>query len=790
LGKNLPFGEVFALDKALPERAGACKPEGLSKTDPRAVWKHPLAIAAAFTVITLAIYSPSLHHQFLLYDDQQYVTENPHVIGGLTAANIRWAFGYHAANWHPLTWLSHMLDCQIFGLNAEGHHFMNILLHALNAGLLFLAMNRLTGKPGRSAFVAALFAWHPLHVESVAWIAERKDLLCAFFWFSTTVAYTRCGELRNKGAADRKKASGLGWYSATLLLFILALMSKPMAVTLPFVLLLLDYWPLRRIKTAGIIRVLIEKAPLFALSAAACFLTTRAQQQAIISTRGLPVPERIGHAALAYVHYVWALIYPHHLSVYYPYGQFIASNAAIAAFALLVCITIVALIFARQISYLPVGWFWFIGTLVPVIGFVQVGDQAWADRYSYLPSIGLFVIVAWGVSDLVERFSTTPAKVVPKLAIACSVVCLVCIALTEQQLRYWKNTRTLFEHANAVTKDNTLAITLLGSLAAQAGDMAGAMARYDEALRIKPNYPEAHFFRANALDKTGHINDAINEYRKVLWYGPVRAQAHILLAADLTKAGHPSEAVTNYEAALKFDPDAAVAHNNLARLLQSEGKTKEAMKHYAAALRLDPNLAEAHNNYGVLLIQSGDRAAGLHELRNGLTLNSTNARTELNLAMALNEAGEWQEAVEHFSKTVRSETQDPNAHYQFGLALYHIGRNREAMSQYAAALLQKPDFAPALNGLAWLVSTAKEPALRNGPQGLQMAEGAVKLTQGRDPEALKTLSAALAENGRFDDAMKVARDALAIANATHNGSLTNDLAAMLEGFAKHEPWRE
>ena len=425
--------------------------------------KTDASFTAGWPLVTLALYLPALHHGFVEYDDQQYVTENPRVQAGLTWTGLVWAFGFHAGNWHPLAWLSHMLDCQFYGANAGGHHLTNVLLHVASTLLLFSVLNRMTNRMWRSAAVAALFAWHPLHVESVAWVAERKDVLCAFFWMLTLWLYVR-----------HAAQPSIARYLFVLGSFVLCLMAKPMGVTLPFVLLLLDYWPLNRIsefashppektllrfKQKSWRRLVLEKIPFLALSAIACVLTLRAQEIAIVSTAGLPVSQRIAHVLAAYNHYLVAMFVPRHLAVYYPYQIHLPALTIACAVIVLGLITVLAIKNLRRRPYLMVGWLWYLGTLVPVIGLVQVGDQAWADRYTYLPLIGLFVAMVWLAFEIIK------SRVV--LQSASVMVAGALLAATSAQLGYWKDTRTLFEHADQVTPRNYMAVTILGSLLAK-----------------------------------------------------------------------------------------------------------------------------------------------------------------------------------------------------------------------------------------------------------------------------------------------------------------------------------
>ena len=742
----------------------------------------PSLIYAGLALVTLGLYLPLWHHGFVDYDDQQYVTDNPRVQAGLTWKGLVWAFGFHAGNWHPLAWLSHMADCQLYGAQAGGHHLTSVLLHVASTLLLFSVLDRMTGARWQSAAVAALFAWHPLHVESVAWVAERKDVLCAFFWMLTLCSYVRYAE---QSQVQRPRTNV--YYGLSLLAFACCLMSKPRGVTLPLVLLLLDYWPLNRMRKVddgkrNFQKPVLEKIPFLILTAIACALTLRAQQLAIVSTAGLPLSQRLVHALAAYQHYLVATFIPCRLAVYYPYQTNLPAAAVWSAVVVLGLITFLAIKHLRRRPYLAVGWFWYLVTLVPVIGLVQVGDQAWADRYTYLPLIGPFMALVWGTSEIIHRrliWLTLSAAVAVAL-----------LAATSVQICYWRDTRTLFERANQVTTDNYLAVTLLGSLLAKEHKLAEAMADYQTALRYKPNFPEAHFFLGNALDEQGKLDEAVAEYRKSLWFRPTQEQTHIFIAMALAKQGKSDEAIAHYQAALALDPDAAVAHNNLARLYHTQGRLDAAIEHYQAALEIDPKLALAHNNLGILLLQKGDLAAGTGQLREALRLNPTNSETRLNLAQSLNQQQQWPEAAELFSKSVRGDQPDPKAHYEYAVALVHLQKTREAMGQYAAALLLQPDFPDALDGLAWILASATNAECRNGTEAVRMSERACELTGNKNANKMKTLAAAYAEAGRFEPAASTARTAMALATGSSQLALSNQCRLMLEQFQRSEPWRE
>jgi tetratricopeptide (TPR) repeat protein len=772
-------------------------------------------------LVTFSAFAPALTHDFLGYDDQQYVTENARAQAGLTWAGVKWAFTtFYASNWHPVAWLSHMLDCQLYGLHPAGHHLTNVLLHTANTVLLFLVLSQLKGAVWRSAAVAALFGWHPLHVESVAWVAERKDVLSALFWMLTIWAYWKYRESKftdQKSTVHGPQSTVVVWYGLALVFFALGLMSKSMVVTLPFVLLLLDFWGQRiretEVQPGQAIRVwarlVAEKIPFFALSAVGCVLTVLAQAQGhtIVSEGALPPGVRIAHALLSWTHYVVAMILPRHLAAYYPYKENPPLWMIAGAGMLLALISVVAWWQAARRPYLAVGWFWYLGTLVPVIGLVQVGDQAWADRYSYMPLIGLFIVVVWGAAEVAGKVKIqeprtkiqggskvqAPNDAKPgaraEMLVGMSVVVgLGLLAGTWHQLRYWKNTRTLFEHAAAVTHNNGRAMTVLGSLLAAEGKLEPAMALYSRALQLKPYDPEAHFLLGNALEQQGKLSEALAEYGQALWFKPLQERTHLAMGAVLAKQKDYAAAAAHYRAALATNPESATAENNLARVLHTQGRLDEAIKHYSAAAKLEPKLAQAHNNLGVVLLQKGRAAEGEAQLREAIRLRPGDAEAEYNLALALNQEGKWKEAAEIFSRLAPARPNDANLHYQFGLALAHLKKTREAMAHYAHALLAQPDFPEALAGLSWILATDPLAEYRNGTEAVRMAERACELTGRKQANMLATLAAAYAESGRFQEAAVTAEQGANVDGNTKE--MTAKCQRMMEGFKAGQPWRE
>lgn len=578
-----------------------------------------LVICALLAVAVLAIYWQTLDFTFTNYDDPVYVTENAHVQAGLTAASLGWAFtSLSGSNWHPLTWLSHMLDWQMYGNQAGLHHWTNVLIHLLNSILLFLVLSRMTGSTWSSAFVAALFAVHPLHVESVAWIAERKDVLSALFWILTLWAYVRCTETRS-----------FKRYLPVLLLFAAGLMAKPMLVTLPFALLLFDYWPLRRLK-GNIGSLLAEKIPLFALAAASGAVTYIAQQRggSVAGLQAIPFDARVGNAIIAYVTYIGHMFWPLRLAVFYPHAReaFPAWQVAGAA-VILIALTALAIIQWKKRPYVIVGWFWYIGTLVPVIGLVQVGEQASADRYTYIPLIGLFIAIAWLVPTLIPQKPAPdrrPRKAEPaapaigkreiSLAITAAVIIVALTATARVQAGYWRDSMTLFSHALEVTTDNELAHNNLGIALGDAGRTEEAREQYREALRISPTDPDANYNYGIALAGQARYKEAVEYFQRSLQSRPDSPKALDNLGNALARLGRKDEAITYYRKTLQLDSGNPKAHNNLASALSEQGKLDEAVSEFRLALKLKPDFAGAHANLAVTLFYKDDYAGAWREV--------------------------------------------------------------------------------------------------------------------------------------------------------------------------------
>ncbi len=510
--------------------------------------------------LTLILYWPTFHYGFIDYDDADYIIANPHVNSGLSWSNIAWAFeSTHAANWHPLTWISHMLDCQLFGLNAGAHHLMNVTFHIANTLLLFLWLNQLTGALWRSTFVAALFAWHPLHVESVAWASERKDVLSAFFWLLTLMAYSRYA-----------KKPGIAQYFLALFYFACGLMSKPMVVTLPFVLLLIDFWPLNRFATKSIAALILEKLPFFALTIAGIVVTFFAQKDALWSSANLPLSFRMANALMSYLRYISKTFWPTDLALIYPYPHYWPLSFVILAALLLVAWSTFFIWRAKLNPYLPVGWFWFVGTLVPVIGIVQAGVQSMADRYTYIPSIGLFILVVWSANDLLILI-LSKQKIATLLAATALGACLICSSL---QIKYWASSVKLFVHTIAVTTDNYDAYNCLGQTLEKLGRQNEAYNLYTESVRIEPDFPLGQFNLGMILLEQGKPDDTFPHLKIAAQLMPNDPDVQFDFGLFLSQHGKSGEALNYFDAALKRRPDFPAALNQLAWILSTNPNSK------------------------------------------------------------------------------------------------------------------------------------------------------------------------------------------------------------------------
>jgi Flp pilus assembly protein TadD len=579
--------------------------------------KSVIIICVLLAVVTLTAFWSVRRQQFVNFDDDIYVTDNPHVANGPTPESVRWAFTTtRGTHWWPLTWLSHMLDCRFFGLNAGAHKLMNVAFHTASTLLLFLVLNRMTGAMWPSAFVAALFALHPLRVESVAWVSERKDVLCTFLWMLTLSAYVRY-----------VKRPGVVRYGWIISFFVLGLMAKPMIVTLPLVLLLLDYWPLRR--TTHLRQLVFEKLPLFVLAAVASvttYLVTHSAS-AVLSTETIPIGLRISNALISYVRYLDKMIWPQNLAVLYPLPVAWPMSQVSASAFLLLILSVFFVREARRHPYLIVGWLWYLVTLLPVIGLIQVGFQSMADRFTYVPLVGVFICVAWGVAEAVAG---RPYARVAAGASA-TVVVVACVAATRVQLQFWQDSVTLFRRAVTVTSGNFVAHGNLGVALCNQDRFEEGIAHLEEAVRLSPRYAYAHNHLGRAYFSVGRTDEAIGHLRKAVELNPNDAAAHNNLGIALAQMGGRERAITEFTEAVRLRSDYALAHANLGAVLVSAGRIVDGLPHLREAVRLKPDFAEAHFYLGEALARQGKTREAREEFNAAVKLdpNLSDARRAL-----------------------------------------------------------------------------------------------------------------------------------------------------------------
>ena len=684
-----------------------------------------VGLSVLLVAVTWVVFGQTLSHGFVDYDDPNYVYNNSDVTGGLTLNAVRSAFTEsHSNNWHPLTWISHMLDWRWYGRNAGGHHFTNVLLHTIAVLLLFGVLARMTGALGRSAFVAALFAIHPVHVESVAWITERKDVLSGVFFMLVLGAYLRYASRQTPGR-----------YVIVCVLFACGLMCKPMLVSLPFVLLLLDFWPLNRIRShkpevrsqrSVIYRLIKEKIPLLLLSAASCVATFLAQGEAISPVARLPFWWRVSNAFLSYVVYLRQMLWPVDLAPFYSYPQRLPGLQLALSIVLLTAITAAAIVARRRRPYLPTGWFWYVGMLVPVIGIVQVGSQAHADRYTYLPQIGLYIAITWTVADAAKTWRSRWILSLPGATV------VVLFAWTAwRQASYWRDSESLWKHTLAVMPDNEVAHNQLGNLCLEKGLIDEAAVHYQAAVDVWPQNPTFHANLGKAL------------LRKRL---PDEAIAHLQKAIESSPRG--------------AEVERAQAQSNIGNALLQKGLVDDAIVHFQQALELAPGDRIIHNDYGNALL----------------------------------EKGLLDEAIEQFQAALSSGGEDnytAHIHYNLANTLRRRKLLNQAIAHYREAIKRQPRLVQAQNQLAWTLATSSDPSIRNGAEAVELAAQANELGQGGNPIFLRTLAAACAENGQFSRAAEIGRRALELATAQGNRplaeALRNEIALYQSELPYHEP---
>ena len=751
-------------------------------------------IAALLGLVTVALYWPVQRYGFLNLDDPIFVTENPHVQGGLSWEGIKWAFQMtqdQVDYWHPLAWLSLMLDVSLFGPGAGGLHLTNVALHAANGVLVFLLLRLLTGTFWRSAMVAALFAWHPLRVESVAWVTERKDVLSAFFGLLALICYARYAQGGRGKAESRKQKAESGsqnpappltfpasrfpfpvslFYLLSLCFFACGLMSKAMLVTWPFVMLLLDYWPLRRMQNAEasdppppsrfthhvsrptfpvsrnvLLALLFEKIPFFVLSGSMCAITILTERGVKESAGwvGLPASLRLENAFVAYARYVGKTFWPVNLAVPYTRPDAWSGLVLWASVLVVVGLVVIALWLGRRWPYLLVGLGWFMGTLIPVIGLTQGWGSFMADRFTYVSSIGLLLAVVWGAYELTRRWRS-PGVV---LAVGGAVAIVFCLGLTRHQLAYWQDSETLFRHALAVTENNDVAHNNLGTALEKKGQMEEAFQHYQEAMRLKPGNVEAHNNLGVAFGRKGQMDEAVKQYQAALRLKPDHADARNNLGAAYDKQGQTDEAIKQYQEVLRLKPEHVGAHDNLGAALGKKGQTDEAIGQFQEALRLRPDYAQAHYHLGIALAKKGEMEEAIRQLQQTLRLQPDHADARNNLGALLDKQGQSGEAIRQYEAALKLEPDQVEAHFNLGLVLGQKGQMEEAIRHLQAAVRLKPDHVGARINLGVALSRQgqMEEAIRQYQEALRLKP--------EDAAIHFNLGAALAKRGQFDEAI-------------------------------------
>jgi protein O-mannosyl-transferase len=696
-------------------------------------------ICLILALLTLLIYLPVYFHDFVLLDDPLYISANPIVRVGLTWAGVKWAFTTWstARYWLPLTWLSHMLDCQLFGLNPGPPHLVNVLFHAANAVLLLVIWYRLTRAYWVAAFIAALFAWHPLRVESVAWAAERKDVLSMFLGLLALWFYIGFAQRRSKAQLGARQH-----YCLSLIFFAASLMAKPMWVTFPFVLLLLDYWPLQRwlhvppnskIPTYGSqpLRLVIEKWPFFVLAGLLSVITFLAARSAgaIVPLNVVPPALRLSNALVSYVEYLSKIFWPANLAAFYPLRMSIPVWQPVAAVAVLLAVSLVTWRLRQSRPYLFLGWFWFVGTFVPMIGLAQAGIQGMADRFTYLPSIGIAVLCTFAARDLMARFRLQ-ALVGGVIA---GVVLVSCILVTEHQLSFWRNTETLMVRTIAVTRNNFMARTTLGMYYNHEGHTRKALSEFREALRIQ----EQAVVRIPALLKQS-------------------ASVHLQLGAAFEREGNNDEALKQYQAALNIEPSNPKVHTSLGALLAKMNKPDEAEAQYREAIRLAPDDLVAYYDLGQLFVNTGRLDDGLRE----------------------------------YEQAARLRPEDPRAQYFMGRALLRSGSRAEAIKHFQMALRCDPEDVESLTYLARVLASDSHGANGDGAEAVALAEKANALTRSNEPFVLDTLAMAYADVGRFTNAQQTIRQAIEKGRGSGQNEDATQMQQRLELYEAGQPYRE
>ena len=807
---------------AVPESpTGSESPAGPeSALPPKTPLLHGWLVYLGLALATLVVYWQVHDFQFTNWDDGLFVSENSFVTGGLTGENVAWSVGIHGpGQWHPIAWWAHQLNCQLFGLQPGAHHLVNVLLHVAVALVLLTALWHLTNRFWPSALVAALHALHPLSVESVAWVSHLREPLSMLFWALVMWAY-----------AVYARRGGLQRYLLVLLLFAMGLMAKPTLVTLPCVLLLLDWWPLKRLtwgpsstdeaQTHRPLSVLVlEKLPLLGLAGISIWLAYLCQRSmgSVVSLEVLPWSERLANAAQSYALYLRNMVWPLNLATAYPLPESFHPLMVAGAVLLLVAISAAVWRFRFQRKYLLVGWLWYLGTLVPVIGLVRMGSPtAMPDHYMYVSLIGIYIAIAWLLAEWVQRRPATKSIVIGGVA----VVLLLLLPLTWRQIAFWRDSETLWQRSLAVSNDNSLAHNNLGSVLQALGRPQEALEHAQEALRLKPNYDNAHTNCGIALKALGRPREAIAHYQKALQINPDSANTHYNLANLLVAFNQPQEAAQHYKDTLRLKPNFAEAHNNYGAVLQRLGRPSESLPHFQDALRVKPNFVDAHANWGHSLRILGRPQEAIEHYQEALRLKPEYALVQFNYGESLRMLNRSQEAIPYYQETLRIEPNHIDAHnnlgnilqvsgrledavthylealrikpdifqvnYNCGVALQALRRPKESLERFEQALRLKPNSAEVHHRLAWVLATSPDEAVRNGKRAVEYAKRAVELVSSEHSILFDALAAAHAESGQFAEAVKWQEKAVELAT----GNLKDTLSARLKLYRQDQPYRD
>ncbi len=636
-------------------------------------------------VLTCIAYSPVLNNDFINFDDDVYVTDNFHIDDGVTLKNIQWAFtAVYAKNWHPLTWLSHMLDIQFFGMNPFGHHLTNLIFHFLNAFLLFIILKKMSGAYWKSLIVMGLFALHPMHVESVAWVSERKDVLSTFFWMLAIWIYTYY-----------IKKPGIKQYLSVCVCFTLSLLAKPMAVTFPFVLLLIDHWPLGRCRITSArmqdsevlqypLHILIfEKLPFFMISAASCGITFYAQNKggALGSFDLYPLGTRLGNAVVSYTHYIIKMIYPINFAILYPHPGMPDLHFLLISSFFIIFLVGISILTLKRFPWLFTGCFWYLGILFPVIGVVQVGAQGMADRYTYTPMIGIYILVVWSIAPLFYKMKLSQ-KTISFVSVFLILILIIPLCIqTFRQNQYWKDSTSLFQHAINITNNNYIAHNNLANAMMQKGKIKEAVFHYSEALRIKPDYPLALGNIGLALSKLGRRNEALDFYFKALAIEPENENIFTNIGNLFSELGNIEKAIHYYKKAIFYNSETVKAHMNMGNLLMNSGKLDEAMFHYRRVLDINLDHTEmAHNQIGNLLIKIGDVDSAILNYLQALKIKPEYKDAHNNIGVAFARSGNLDKAEYHFKKALEIAPGDSETQKNLSKTIYLLKKNKTSGS--------------------------------------------------------------------------------------------------------------